>query len=60
MFFCLSFSDEGDTSSSDDEGKDSVIELEGPCCQPLKVPNPSPILPKKLNKNKKVTADKPK
>lgn len=43
------FSDEGDSSSSsDDEGKDSFCDLEGPCCQALRVPPCSPILsPKK-------------
>ncbi|XP_058064463.1 cytosolic carboxypeptidase Nna1-like [Anopheles bellator] len=48
-------SDEGDTtsSSSEDEGKDSMAELEGPCCSTLKVPPSSPVLPQKLKGNKK-------
>ncbi|XP_037918827.1 uncharacterized protein LOC119656542 isoform X4 [Hermetia illucens] len=40
-------SDEGDTSSSssDNEGKaENCSDLEGPCCQPLKVPPCSPVL----------------
>ncbi|CAO1409928.1 unnamed protein product [Diamesa tonsa] len=40
-------SDEGSSSSSDDEGKDSVCDLEGPCCQPLRVPPSSPVLMQK-------------
>ncbi|XP_058827587.1 uncharacterized protein LOC131687507 isoform X2 [Topomyia yanbarensis] len=49
-------SDEGDTSSSsseDEAGKDSMAELEGPCCSSLKVPPSSPVLPQKLKRNKK-------
>lgn len=39
------YSDEGDSSSSsDDEGKDSLCDLEGPCCQTLRVPPSSPVL----------------
>ncbi|XP_058444182.1 cytosolic carboxypeptidase Nna1-like isoform X2 [Malaya genurostris] len=49
-------SDEGDTSTSsseDEAGKDSMAELEGPCCSSLKVPPSSPVLPQKLKGNKK-------
>ncbi|XP_055587039.1 uncharacterized protein LOC129739589 isoform X2 [Uranotaenia lowii] len=49
-------SDEGDTSTSsseDEAGKDSMAELEGPCCSALKVPPSSPVLPLKLKGNKK-------
>jgi hypothetical protein len=55
------FSDEGDSSSSsDDEGKDSLCDLEGPCCQALRVPPCSPALsPKKqASGKKKVVTDK--
>lgn len=50
------FSDEGDSSSSsDDEGKDSFCDLEGPCCQTLRVPPSSPVLlQKKPSSAKKV------
>ena len=42
-------SDEGDSSSSsDDEGKDSLCDLEGPCCQMIRVPPSSPVLFKEL------------
>lgn len=51
-------SDEGDTSSSsssENEGKISYRDYEGPCCQPLLiVPPSSPVLPDKMNANKKV------
>ena len=49
-------SDEGDSSSSsDDEGKDSFCDLEGPCCQTLRVPPSSPVLlQKKPTSGKKV------
>ena len=42
----FTFSDEGDTSSSssENEGKISDRGDEGPCCQSLKVPPPSPII----------------
>lgn len=48
------YSDEGDSSSSsDDEGKDSLCDLEGPCCQALRVPPCSPNLtPEKKSKKK--------
>lgn len=49
-------SDEGDTSSSssENEGKISYRVYEGPCCQSLKVPPSSPILPaEKLSRNNK-------
>ncbi|XP_039435421.1 cytosolic carboxypeptidase 2 isoform X4 [Culex pipiens pallens] len=49
-------SDEGDTSTSsseDEAGKDSMAELEGPCCSSLKVPPSSPVLPQKFKGNKK-------
>ncbi|XP_055525554.1 cytosolic carboxypeptidase Nna1 isoform X2 [Wyeomyia smithii] len=49
-------SDEGDTSTSsseDEAGKDSMAELEGPCCSSLRVPPSSPVLPQKLKDNKK-------
>lgn len=58
------YSDEGDSSSSsDDEGKDSFCDLEGPCCQALRVPPCSPILSPKKQTNgsggkKKVNFDK--
>lgn len=49
------FSDEGDSSSSCDEGKDSLCDLEGPCCQTLRVPPSSPVLvQKKSTSGKKV------
>ena len=49
-------SDEGSSSSSDDEGKDSICNLEGPCCQPMRVPPSSPVLiQKKTTSAKKVT-----
>lgn len=50
-------SDEGDTSSSssENEGKISYREHEGPCCQPmLKVPPSSPVLASKSAAGKKV------
>ncbi|XP_062700169.1 cytosolic carboxypeptidase Nna1 isoform X3 [Aedes albopictus] len=49
-------SDEGDTSTSsseDEAGKDSMAELEGPCCSSLRVPPSSPVLPQKFKGNKK-------
>uniref|UniRef100_A0A336KP57 CSON013163 protein n=1 Tax=Culicoides sonorensis TaxID=179676 RepID=A0A336KP57_CULSO len=48
-------SDEGDTSSTstDDEGKDRLSDLEGPCCQPLKVPPCSPVHEEKPKKKVK-------
>ncbi|XP_055617456.1 cytosolic carboxypeptidase Nna1 isoform X2 [Toxorhynchites rutilus septentrionalis] len=49
-------SDEGDTSTSsseDEAGKDSIAELEGPCCSTLRVPPSSPVLPQKFKGNKK-------
>lgn len=53
-------SDEGDTSSSstsENEGKISYRDYEGPCCQPLLiVPPSSPVLPDKMNAKKKVPA----
>lgn len=51
-------SDEGDTSSSssENEGKISYREHEGPCCQPtLKVPPSSPVSAPKANNGKKVS-----
>lgn len=47
-------SDEGDSSSTstDDEGKDRLSDLEGPCCQPLKVPPSSPVNEEKIKKKK--------
>lgn len=47
-------SDEGDSSSTstDDEGKDRLSDLEGPCCQPLKVPPSSPVNEDKPKKKK--------
>lgn len=51
----LNCSDEGDSSSSCDEGKDSICDLEGPCCQTLRVPPSSPVLvQKKSTSGKKV------
>ncbi|KAL7026828.1 hypothetical protein ACKWTF_005185 [Chironomus riparius] len=48
-------SDEGDSSSSsDDEGKDSLCDLEGPCCQALRVPPCSPVLSPERKSKKKV------
>lgn len=54
------FSDEGDSStSSDDEGKDSFCDLEGPCCQTLRVPPSSPVLVlKKPTSGKKVNNER--
>lgn len=56
-------SDEGDTSSSsssENEGKISYRDYEGPCCQPLLiVPPSSPVLPDKMNANKKVGKCRP-
>lgn len=50
------YSDEGDSSSSsDDEGKDSLCDLEGPCCQALRVPPSSPVLSPEKKSKKKVT-----
>ncbi|KAG5685059.1 hypothetical protein PVAND_014260 [Polypedilum vanderplanki] len=53
-------SDEGESSSSsDDEGKDSLCDLEGPCCQVLRVPPCSPVLlspeKKPLSTKKKIS-----
>lgn len=55
--FPANYSDEGDSSSSsDDEGKDSFCDLEGPCCQTLRVPPCSPVLmQKKPSSGKKVS-----
>lgn len=55
LCICVNFSDEGDSSSSCDEGKDSLCDLEGPCCQTLRVPPSSPVLvQKKSTSGKKV------
>lgn len=52
IFIDIYCSDEGDTSSTstDDEGKDRLSDLEGPCCQPLKVPPCSPVHEEKPKK----------
>ena len=53
--FLIPNSDEGDSSSSsDDEGKDSLCDLEGPCCQALRVPPCSPVLSPERKSKKKV------
>uniref|UniRef100_A0A1B0CST1 Peptidase M14 domain-containing protein n=2 Tax=Lutzomyia longipalpis TaxID=7200 RepID=A0A1B0CST1_LUTLO len=46
-------SDEGDTSSDSSENEANKSIYEGPCCQPLKVPPSSPVMPSKLKCNKK-------
>lgn len=42
-----------DSSNSIAAGKDSMAELEGPCCSSLRVPPSSPVLPQKFKGNKK-------
>lgn len=44
----LPSSDEGDTSSDSSQNEADKSGYEGPCCQPLKVPPSSPVLPAKL------------
>lgn len=45
-------SDEGDTSASSSENEGQNSELEGPCCQPLKVPPSSPVFTQKQSLTK--------
>ncbi|CAO1376261.1 unnamed protein product [Diamesa serratosioi] len=48
-------SDEGSSSSSEEEGKDNICDLEGPCCQPMRVPPSSPVhIQKKPTSAKKI------
>jgi len=55
LYILIPNSDEGDSSSSsDDEGKDSLCDLEGPCCQALRVPPCSPVLSPERKSKKKV------
>ncbi|XP_055709584.1 cytosolic carboxypeptidase Nna1 isoform X5 [Phlebotomus papatasi] len=51
-------SDEGDTSSDSSENEANKSIYEGPCCQPLKVPPSSPVMPSKLKCNKKFRKSK--
>ncbi|GAB0093380.1 Nna1 [Sergentomyia squamirostris] len=51
-------SDEGDTSSDSSENEANKSIYEGPCCQPLKVPPSSPVMPPKLKCNKKFRKSK--
>lgn len=52
-FGLVIFSDEGDTSSDSSENEANKSGYEGPCCQPLKVPPSSPVLPPKIIKGTK-------
>lgn len=55
--FLFAHSDEGDTSSDSSENEANKSGYEGPCCQPLKVPPCSPVLPQKLKAGTKKVSD---